>query len=306
MRRAVGAVGRILVTLGVLILLFVGYQLWGTGLYTAREQSRLKDQFAQELQRASSSTTDPGPTTTTTPPPPPPSGEAVAVLRIPRIGVDSAVVQGVEVEDLRKGPGHYPETPLPGQLGNAAIAGHRTTYGQPFNRLDELSPGDQIEVTTLQGSYRYVVDPQTDADGNVSGHVVVQPNQVEVLQPTPNPTLPGTDFATLTLTTCNPKFSAAERLVVKATWKPATDASPEPAEPSTRTVAASTLGLSGERSSIVPLIWWGLVVAVVGFLWWWLFHRYRRWTTWVVGVIPFLVVLFFFYANLERVLPSNY
>ncbi|MGZ8752577.1 MAG: class E sortase [Acidimicrobiia bacterium] len=306
MRRAVGAVGRILVTLGVLILLFVGYQLWGTGLYTAREQSRLKDQFAQELQRASSSTTDPGPTTTTTPPPPPPSGEAVAVLRIPRIGVDSAVVQGVEVEDLRKGPGHYPESPLPGQLGNAAIAGHRTTYGQPFNRLDELSPGDQIEVTTLQGSYRYVVDPQTDADGNVSGHVVVQPNQVEVLQPTPNPTLPGTDFATLTLTTCNPKFSAAERLVVKATWKPATDASPEPAEPSTRTVAASTLGLSGERSSIVPLIWWGLVVAVVGFLWWWLFHRYRRWTTWVVGVIPFLVVLFFFYANLERVLPSNY
>lgn len=306
MRRAIGAFGRILVTVGVLILLFVGYQLWGTGLYTAREQSRLKDQFAAQLDRASSSTTDPGPTTTTTPPPPPPTGEAVAVIRIPKIGVDNAVVQGVGVEDLRKGPGHYPETPLPGQLGNAAIAGHRTTYGQPFNRLDELSPGDEIEVTTLAGSYRYVVDPQTDADGNVSGHVVVQPNQVEVLQPTPNPTLPGTDFATLTLTTCNPKFSAAERLVVKASWKPATDASPEPSAPSKQPVAVSNLGLSGEGSSILPLVWWGFIVAAVGGFWWWLFHRYRRWTTWFVGVVPFLVVLFFFYANLERVLPSNY
>jgi sortase A len=306
-RSAVGAVGRILVTLGVLILLFVGYQLWGTGLYTAREQSRLKHQFAKELKRASADRPDPtGTTATTTPPPPPPSGEAVAMLRIPKIGVESAVVQGVEVEDLRKGPGHYPETPLPGQLGNAAIAGHRTTYGQPFNRLDELSPRDEIEVTTLAGSFRYVVDPQTDGDGNVSGHLVVQPDQVEVLQPTPNPAVPGTDFATLTLTTCNPKFSAEERLVVKATWKPATRASPKPSPAPPRTAAASDLGLSGERGSIAPAIWWGLVVAAVGGLWWWLFHRYRRWTTWVVGVIPFLVVLFFFFANLERVLPSNY
>ncbi len=304
MRRAVGAVGRILVTLGVLILLLVAYQLWGTGLYTAREQSRLKDEFAQEVRHVATSTTAPGPTTTTTPLPPPPSGEAVAVIRIPKIGVDSAVVQGVEVQDLRKWTGHYPETPLPGQLGNAAIAGHRTTYGQPFNRLDELSPGDEIDVTTLAGAFRYVVEAQTDADGNVSGHVVVQPNQVEVLQPTPDPTSPGNDFATLTLTTCNPKFSAAERLVVKARWKPATKASPAPSAPTVRPVAAGNLGL-GQKSSIGPLLWWGIVVVIVGGLWWWLFHRYRRWTTWVVGVIPFLVVLFFFFANLERVLPSN-
>jgi sortase A len=309
-RRVIGAVGRILVTLGVLILLFVAYQLWGTGVYTAREQSRLKDQFAHQLEKVSattSTTAAPGPTTTTTPLPPPPSGDAVAMLRIPKIGVDDAVVQGVEVEDLRKGPGHYPETPMPGQLGNAAIAGHRTTYGQPFNRLDELSPGDEIDVTTLKGAYRYVVDTQQDADGNKSGHIVVQPSQVEVLQPTPDPARAGTDLATLTLTTCNPKFSAAERLVVKATWKPATPASPVPVAPPVRTVVAvGDLGLSGKQASIVPLLWWGLIAAVVGGLWWWLFHRYRRWTTWFVGVLPFLFVLFFFYANLERVLPTNY
>ena len=183
------------------------------------------------------------------------------MLRIPKIGVDNAVVQGVEVEDLRKGPGHYPETPMPGQLGNAAIAGHRTTYGQPFNRLDELSPGDEIDVTTLQGAYRYVVDTQQDSDGNRRGHIVVQPSQVEVLEPTPDPAHPGTELATLTLTTCNPKFSAAERLVVKATWKPATPASPVPVAPPARSVVAvGDLGLSGQRASVTPLVWWGLIV----------------------------------------------
>jgi sortase A len=307
-RRVVGAVGRILVTLGVLILLFVAYQLWGTGIYTAREQSRLKDQFAHALEKtsATSTTVPAGPTTTTTPPPPAPSGDAVAMIRIPKIGVDNAVVQGVEVEDLRKGPGHYPETPLPGQLGNAAIAGHRTTYGAPFNRLDELSPGDPIEVTTLQGSYRYLVDTEKDSDGNTSGHIVVDPSQVEVLQPTPDPKRPGLDLATLTLTTCNPKYSAAQRLVVKATWKPVTDASPVPVAPPVRPVVSVNLGLAGARASKAPLVWWGIVAAIVGGIWWWLFHRYRRWTIWLVGLIPFLLVLFYFYANLERVLPTNY
>jgi sortase A len=307
-RRVVGAIGRVLVTLGLLILLFVAYQLWGTGLYTAREQSRLKSDFETELARAraTTSTTAPGPTTTTVPPPPPPPGDAVAMLRVPKIGIDDAVVQGVAVSDLRKGPGHYPETPLPGQFGNAAIAGHRTTYGAPFNRLDELAPGDEIEVTTVQGSYRYEVDEQRDADGNVSGHLIVQPSQVEVLEPTPDPTRPGTNLATLTLTTCNPKYSAAERLVVRATWTPVSETSPAPTAPPPTATPASDIGLSGEEASAGPTVWWGVVTAAVGGAWWWMFHRYRRWTTWLAGAIPFAIVLFFFYASLERVLPTNY
>ena len=76
---------------------------------------------------------------------------------IPKIGVDKIVVEGVGRNDLRKGPGHYPDTPMPGQPGNAAIAGHRTTYGAPFNRIDELEPGDEILVTTLQGPFTYEV-----------------------------------------------------------------------------------------------------------------------------------------------------
>lgn len=307
MRRAIGGIGRVLVTVGLLILLFVAYQLWGTGLYTARQQSRLKSEFRHELARAkaTAATEVPGSTTTTTPPPPPPSGDAVAMLRIPKIGVDSAVVQGVERDDLRKGPGHYPETPLPGQLGNAAIAGHRTTYGEPFNRLDELSPGDSIEVTTLQGTFRYIVLPQTGDDGSLSGHVVVDPSDVSVLQPTPDPKRPGENIATLTLTTCNPKYSAAQRLVVRAMWKQVRD-HPVPTKPAATNVKATKAGLSGETTSRAPVVWWGLALLAVGGAWWWLFHRYRRWTTWVVGVIPFLVVLFFFFANFERVLPANF
>src|SRR5581483_10360279 len=100
----------------------------------------------------------PGATTTTVAPlPSPPTGAAVAIITIPKIGVDSAVVQGVGVSDLQKGPGHYPNSPMPGQPGNAAIAGHRTTYGAPFYRLDELTAGDQILITTWEGAFKYAV-----------------------------------------------------------------------------------------------------------------------------------------------------
>jgi sortase A len=199
LRSALSALGAVLTGAGVLILLFVAYQLWGTGLYTSRQQDSLRSQFNQKAKIV-----DPASSTTSTTidplhlPPPPPSGESVANIRIPKIGVDKYVVQGVGLADLRKGPGHYPQTPLPGEQGNAAIAGHRTTYGAPFNRLDELAPGDEVLVTTVKGSFTYTV---------ATTHVV-KPDQVEVLDPTPT--------ATLTLTTCNPKYSARNRLIVHA------------------------------------------------------------------------------------------
>jgi sortase A len=225
MRRIIGGVGRALVTIGILILLFVAYQLWGTGLYEAREQSRLKDEFATQLAKdkakeAKERRERETATTTTTVPPPPPEGQPVGIIRIPKIGVDRAVVQGIRVPDLRTGPGHYPATPMPGQIGNAAIAGHRTTYGAPFNRLDELVAGDPIIVQTLAGTFRYTVTQQ----------LVVGPKEVSVLDPTPD--------ASLTLTTCNPKYSASQRLVVKAVLDP--EVSPEPQEAAPTPVANRT------------------------------------------------------------------
>ena len=117
---------------GVLILAFVGYQLWGTGIVEARTQDRLRSDFLDALELPDPEPAEATAPSPTTPPRPVPTGEAVALLRIPKIGVEKAVVEGVGVEALKSGPGHYPTTPLPGQPGNAAIAGHRSTYGAPF------------------------------------------------------------------------------------------------------------------------------------------------------------------------------
>ncbi len=291
MRRIIGGVGRALVTIGILILLFVAYQLWGTGLYEARQQSQLQSQFAKELAKAKAKAARDraAASTTTLPPVPPPVGDPVGIIQIPKIGLDRAVVQGIGVPDLRKGPGHYPATPLPGQLGNSAIAGHRTTYGAPFNRIDELVNGDPIIITTIAGTFHYVVNDK----------LIVKPKEVFVLDPTAS--------ATLTLTTCNPKYSASTRLVVKAVLD--RTRSPKPQKPGPLAVASrSSLddALSGKSESRLPTLWWGLVAALFGGLWWLIFHRYHRWTTWLIGVVPFAVVLFVFYYHLERMLPSNY
>jgi sortase A len=283
----VGGLGRALIAFGVLVLLFVAYQLWGTGIHEARAQHDLRRQFA-----AGTTTTVPrgAPTSSTTAAPPTPSGDAVAVIRIPRIGVDKAVVEGVGVPDLKKGPGHYPGTPLPGQPGNAAIAGHRTTYGAPFYRLNEVQPGDAILVTTHQGTFRYQAD----------GTKVVKPWQTEVLAPS-------TD-ARLTLTTCNPRFSARERLVVTASLR----SEPAPAPPTTLPptkahprVTFEEPSLSGDRSAAWPTVGWGLLAALVALLVYLAGRRWRRWPAYLLGAPLFLVVLFVFYENVARLLPAN-
>ena len=220
-RWLIGLLGRVLVTAGLLMLGFVGYQLWGTGLSTAAAQASLEEQFAASLQPAtpqvittttnaiasdiSTTTTDERQTSITVAPaaatPSFNPGEVVAQLQIPSIDVDFFVVSGVGVEDLRLGPGHFTDTPLPGQLGNSAIAGHRTTYGQPFHDLDQLSAGDDIIIATAYGTFTYEVNALR----------VVEPTEYSVVSTT-DPTT-----ATLTLTTCHPKWSAAQRLIVTAT-----------------------------------------------------------------------------------------
>jgi sortase A len=302
-RTVIGAVGRVLVTVGLLILLFVAYQLWGTGIYEARAQSDLESQFDRDLARQDSprtTTTTSGTTpATTTPielPPTPAAGDPVGVITIDKIGVDKVVVEGTTVPDLRRAPGHYEGSAMPGQLGNAAIAGHRTTYGAPFGDLDQLVRGDTLSVRTLRGTWEYEVLPDYP--------IAVKPSQTEVLDPTIDEAT-GQPLATLTLTTCEPKYQATERLVVKAQLSDTNRQSPLPASDQ-RTELVLDTGLSGGSESRAPVFLWGLIAAVIGGLWWLLFHRYSRWTAWVAGAIPFLVVLFVFYSNLERVLPNNY
>jgi sortase A len=303
--RVLGAIGRVLITAGVLVLLFVVYQLWGTGIQEARAQNSLEDQFAEVLQNAGSdapgatdattpSTT--APPVTTAPPPAPPDGDAAAHIAIPKIGLDKIVVEGVSVADLKRGPGHYPGSPMPGQPGNAAIAGHRTTYGAPFNRIDELNPGDEILVTTLQGSFRYEVTDQQ----------IVTPDQVEVLN----------DFGDnrLTLTACHPKLSARQRIVVIAklaanvTPAPAPDpATVAPTEPSENTLQVGLdAGLSGERASAWPAIMLGLACALIWLAAWLVAKMIRPVVAYAVGAPLFFVTLYFFYESFSRLLPANF
>jgi sortase A len=310
--RVLGAIGRTCITAGVLILLFVAYQLWGTGIREAQAQNALESEFEEHIAAVDDTTTttvpdapaNPPPAATTLPAPPPPAdGDAVAHLRIPAIDVDKIVVEGVQVSDLKRGPGHYPDSPLPGQPGNAAIAGHRTTYGAPFNRLDELGEGDEILVTTAQGAFRYEVQHQ----------LIVNPDQVEVLE----------DFGDnrLTLTACHPKYSARQRIVVVASLVGDAAAGPATSPPGDgnpgndsgigsdddggggQTIDA---GLGGERASAWPAIMLGVACALIWIAAWLLGTLWRKWPAYLVGLPVFLVVLFFFFENFSRLLPANF
>lgn len=305
-RRAVSGLGRTLIASGVLILLFVGYQLWGTGLAESRSQNALFDSFQAKVggrvAGADETTTTtaggpgrpdtPGPSTTTTAAPIL-AGEAVGIIRIPKIGVEKAIVEGVSVADLKKGPGHYPGTPMPGQPGNASIAGHRTTYGAPFDRLNELELDDEIEVQTHQGTFSYKVTESR----------IVTPDESEVLD--------DTDDNRLTLTTCHPRFSARQRLIVVAALQ-AEPAAPTATVPGARRggdlpgeSSESIAGLSGESAARGPALLWGLAAAAVWLVTWALSRRWGKLPAYALGTPLFLVVLFVFFENVSRLLPAN-
>ena len=179
-----GGLGKTLIATGLLMFGFVAYQLWGTGIEAARAQNSLETRVRGPPGRYDAIddhdiddhvTDDHGATSVpvgsvpadTLPSEPPvqdlpavEEGDPIARLEIPSIGSDHIVVAGVSTSDLKKGPGHYPETPMPGQLGNAAIAAHRTTYGQPFFDIDKVQNGDEIIVITLAGRFVYRVTGQ--------------------------------------------------------------------------------------------------------------------------------------------------
>jgi sortase A len=373
----VGGTGRVLIVTGLLMFAFVAYQLWGTGIEEARAQNKLENELedrratlgtvpvlvpaatgAPDSTAPPVDTTSPGETAppaeapTTEPPvlslPPIAEGDAIGELRIPRIGVDKAVVAGVSVPDLKKGPGHFPQTPMPGELGNAAIAGHRTTYGGPFLQLDEVEVGDEIVWVNVYGQ-EFVYQ--------VTGAEIVKPSQGEVI----NTLDPGK--ATLTLVTCDPVRTSKNRLIVYAEL--VAERSPAPTagqeyygqdvgEPVTElpgdelpedTTATSTADESTTTPATAPatsvagaaateaiddppagfsdtdpfaqgwfsdteawphIAGWGflLVLVVVGC---YALARglKRRWVGWVVAVAPFTFLLYFFFQNVNRLLPPG-
>jgi sortase A len=199
--RLIRGVGWTLITFGVIVLLYVVYLLWFTGLETQREQRDLADEWALTVPDA------PVDHDTESPEDEPVEvGDAYAVLWFERDGEMIVrdepfyLVEGVDLTTLRRGPGHYPESDRPGGEGNFAVAGHRTTYGAPFWSLDILEQGDTIHVVDRQGrEWVYAFVEQR----------IVEPTDVWVVGH--DPLESGAPM--ITLTTCHPRYSDAQRLI---------------------------------------------------------------------------------------------
>jgi len=374
---------------GLIGILFLLYQLWGTGVYESQSQQDLAARF-ENLLTAQPVIVLPTTTTTTTSTPaatdsnptespltsiaaePQPSntftppdvqtleqirrvlnaedGDVIARMVVPSIDLDKYVVEGVGVSDLRTAIGRYRGSAHIGDLGNVALAGHRTTYGEPFGRIGELLPGDQISLVTPIGTATYqVMDPAEYVSTWVNpvrsvkgGHVIVGPSDEFVLADAGD--------NRLTLTACHPKFSAEERLVVVARLvdgrlplldpmfgippaepvaTPVPTTAPEPllegqTPPETTTTTTTTttiprplvernppkeveslqVSMTGLPSEYAPSFVFGLLLLVVMTAIAVLGTKIGRVSAILLGIAPFLYVLWQFFTHLELILPA--
>jgi sortase A len=209
-RRFAQVLGWTLIWTGIFLFGYVGWLVFGTDVVNAQvqevEASRLEQRFDEEppeveptpevVEDEDESEQDEGVERIVEDTPA--AGTGFAFMRVPRVGLEAVVFEGIDTETLQKGPGHMPDTPLPGQPGNSVISGHRTTYGRPFHDFDLLVAGDRVEIETKIGTHVY----------EVRDVFIVAPTDVWVTEPRSG--------AWLTMTTCNPKYSARERLIVLA------------------------------------------------------------------------------------------
>lgn len=309
-RRVLATTGGLMVAAGVVLLLFVAFQLWGTGVQTRAAQGELRQTFDAQLEQVDQL---------------PPTdaereaaaaatlaslevGGAVGRLEIPAIGVDYIVLEGVDLGTLESGPGHFPQTPLPGQPGNAAIAGHRATFDAPFNLLDELVPGDEVTFTTVQGTFVYEVLPQfpngTDSGEAPIGHYLVAPTAVEILDDK------GDDR--ITLMGCHPRYGSTQRIVVEARLVgPAAPPTPPPASSAELAAGAvddmaDTELLRGEKGSWVPVAAWSAAVVALCVVALLLARRWNRWIVYLVALPVVGVVLFQAFEAVADLSPVAY
>jgi sortase A len=220
-RTGVRGLGQTLITFGVVILLFVAYELWVTDLFNRQQQGQLQNQLAQDWNRGEDpSVGEPGMKVRDIP-----LGQSIALIRIPALGLDyvRAVVEGTGEASLAEGPGHYVDSVLPGQVGNFAVAGHRVGKGSPFLDLDRLRAGDAIVIETQRYYYVYRVlgdrrtgNPSVSDQDGIPGQEIVSPTDVAVVAPVPDHPGATPHRRLLTLTTCHPRFSARQRMIIHA------------------------------------------------------------------------------------------
>lgn len=279
-------VGRTMIATGMLLLSFVAYQLWGTGIAESRAQDKLAAQFRN-------TTTSVASTPITTPAPVIPKvGDIVGKLTIPSIKVSKWIIAGVGYKQLEKGPGLFAGSPLPGQLGNVAIAGHRTTYGAPFSRIDEIQKGDIITIDTSAGSFAYEVNNKPR---------IVSATDVAVVK-TKDETV-----ASLTLVSCHPKWTSKQRIIVTAVLQPKIVPLPTTTfEDTIDNVEVLNEGWFHDLSALPQTI--GLALLLVGIVVGASIIRRRgrsKWLVYPITAVVFMPVLFVFFGFITRLLPTN-
>lgn len=220
-RKISQVLGELLITAGVVLLLFVAWELWWTNVEADAKQSEAVKSFAQELS---------GPVTAAPPADygqpvvgtAPGNGETIGIMYIPRFGASYTrpIIEGTGSDVLDTlGLGHYGSTSMPGAPGNFAVAGHRQTHGAVLDSIHTLVPGDKIYVQTKDGYYTYVF----------RNNQIVLPSRADVLLPVP--TQPGAkpSESILTMTSCNPRFGSQERIIaysVLDSWQPSSAGPP--------------------------------------------------------------------------------
>jgi sortase A len=224
-RTVIRGIAQTMITLGLVLLLFAVYDVWFTGILNHRTQDKIKSQLetqwgGQGDDPVIAAQGKPGTKVRSLP-----LGEGFALIYIPAFGTDYvySIVEGTTAADLDKGPGHYTDTVLPGQIGNFAVAGHRVGKGSPFLNLDKLRVGSPIVIRTKTYWFTYRLmgdaaskDPTRPGPAGIPGMEIVSPAEIGVIEPVPD--RPGAKPVRrlLTLTTCHPKFSARQRLVIHA------------------------------------------------------------------------------------------
>ncbi|MBR7742554.1 class E sortase [Phycicoccus sp. BSK3Z-2] len=200
-RRLVGGLGELLITAGALVLLFVAWQLWWTDVVAERDQERIVQALADDF--ASGGTGLPPEVADAYPDLD--EDAAFAIVRVPRFGEDYArpVIEGTGRPVLELGVGHYDGSADPGEVGNFAIAGHRTTYGRPFHTIDALREGDRVIIETRPEVFVYEIESSE----------IVRPWETQVIQPVPDDPGAAPEEALITMTSCHPKYSATHRYV---------------------------------------------------------------------------------------------
>jgi sortase A len=264
----------VLIALGVLAA-FMSYELWFSGLLESRSQAALLRQFKASLLLDDTNALNT-----------PPQGAPVGVYQIPSIGAEQVIVQGIGSDDTKKGPGHDPSTPGPGQAGNVVIVGRELTYGGPFRHLGSLNPGDSIIVTTRQGQFTYKVTSNTTTSlGD------------------PKPLARSTD-SLMTLITADSGFGPPdERVVVaKMTTQGLQAPGPIPLNPP-GVVAGKSTELNGRWG---PILLWGELFAIVLAIAIYLYRqRWNRAVTYLITTPLLIALAVLFFRAIDTLLPPT-